>query len=68
MTEFQVAGFHDNLFPGYIGIPILVPRKITGNFPSKFSVPGIHRKFDSHINVHTITVIHDSVFFTQIFL
>ena len=66
--DFEKPDFMKNLFPGYTGIPILAPIKITGNFPHNFSVTEIHREFYSHINMHSITVIHDSVFLNEFFL
>ena len=46
-------------------IPIPVPTKLTGNFPGKFFATEIHGESHSHINVHTITIPHNLVFFTQ---
>ena len=46
-----------------MGIPIPVPIKITGNFPSKSFVTEIHGESHPHINMDTIPIPHDSVFF-----
>ena len=67
MTQFQATRIFEDLLPEYAGIPILVPTKITGNFPSKSFATKIHRESHSHINVDTITVPHNLVFFTQFF-
>ena len=65
--NFEQLEFLNNLFPEYMGIPIPVPIKITGNVPSKFFTTEIHGESHSHINVHTITISDNSVFFTQFF-
>ena len=48
-----------------MGIPIPVPIKLQEIFPVKFFMTEIHGESHSHINVHTITVSHNLVFFTQ---
>ena len=60
--NFEQPDFIKKIFPGYIGIPIPVPIKITGNFPSKFSATEIHGEFYSCINVYVVTIIHNLVF------
>ena len=55
--------FQKKLFADHMGIPILVPIKITGNFPGKFFMTKIHGESHSHINAHTVTISHNSVFF-----
>ena len=67
VTKFQVTEFHKKLFPEYMEIPIPVPMKIQQYSPVIFSVTEIHGEFYFHINVHTITIFHDSVFYTQFF-
>ena len=68
MTEFQVTGIFKKNYFLHTWASILVPIKITGNFPGKIFTTEIHRESHSHINTHTITVSHNLVFFMQIFL
>ena len=61
--NFEQLKFSKTLIPEYMGLPIPVPIKITGNFHGKFFMAEIHGESHSHINTHTITVSHNSVFF-----
>ena len=56
-----------NLFPRYIGIPILVPANIQ-EFPWIFSVTEIHGEFSPHILQDTNTVTTDSVVYMGNFM
>ena len=61
--NFEQLEFSKTLIPEYMGLPIPVPIEIAGNFHGKFFMTEIHGESHSHINAHTITVSHNSVFF-----
>ena len=62
--NFEQLHYMKNIFPEYTGILIPVPIKLQEIFLVNFSATKIHGEFYSCINVHTVTIIHNSVFCT----
>ena len=63
VTEFRAIGIFEN-FDSCVHRHLNTgTNKITGNFPSKFFMTEIHRESHCSINMHTITISHNLVFF-----